>query len=108
MEPDNILLGDATGTDLPQKPVDETALNEVKTKAKYSRSKEYKELKAKADERIIFYQRFLPGNIPPEMVTDAERAKYWAIANIVIAELQQLFGEYGAAEQILKDEFGEQ
>jgi hypothetical protein len=108
MNPQNALIGDESGIDLPQKPVDEQALGELRNKAKYSRSKEYLELKAKAQVRIDFYKSFLPDGRPVATASKAERADAWGFANLLIAEFQQLFGEHENAEQILKDEFGEQ
>lgn len=103
MQPDNILLGDTTGIDLPEAAPDETALNELKHKAKYTRSKEYKDLKAKADLIIEKYQKFLPGNVEPELIPEQERAKYWAVASIVIKEINGLFSEHEGAQEELED-----
>ena len=107
MGPDNIILGDATGVDLPQKPVDDLALHELKKKAKYKKSKEYADLREKAQARIDFYKTFLPDGTPILATTREQRADAWALANIIIAEFEQLFGEHEQAEILLKEEFGE-
>ena len=100
-------MGDAMGIDLPQKPVDETAINELKNKAKYSRSTEFKELKAKAQTRIEFYQKFLPSGQPIGTATPEEMKGKWELANLLIAELNQLFSEYDEASVLLKETYGE-
>ena len=104
---DNAFTDNSIGTELPQKPVDDTALRELRNKVKYSKSKEFQELKAVADQRIDFYTKFLPNGKPIVDTTPAEREKMWQVANIVIAEFQQLFGEFEFVEEILKEEFGE-
>lgn len=107
MGPDNVLIGDMTGVELPEKPVDETALNELKKKSKYRKTKEYAELREKAQERIDFYKSFLPNGQPVATSDMAELGRQWALANIIIAEFEQLFGEHESADQLLKEEFGE-
>lgn len=107
MQPQNAVIGDESGVDLPQAPMDETALNELKAKAKYSKTKEYKELKAKADERIEFYQKFLPNGQPVGTATKGDMERKWEMANLLIAEFQQLFSEHENATQILREEFNE-
>lgn len=106
MQPNNSIIGDSYGTDLPEIAVDDTAKKELANKAKYSRSKEYKELKAKADARIEFYQRYLPNGQPIAVASKQERAEQWGFANLLIAEFNQLFDEHETAEQLFKDEFG--
>lgn len=105
--PSNAIMGDDTGTDLPQKPEDEEAINDLKRKAKYSRSKEYSELRQKAQERVEFYQRFLPNGQPVGTASKGDVERKWELANIIIAEFQQLFSEHENAAQLLKEEYNE-
>lgn len=107
MQPSNSLIGDSFGTDLPEIPPDDTGKQELANKVKYSRSKEYKELKAKADERIEFYKKFLPSGQLVGTTSKEELARKWELANILIAEFDQLFGEHENAEALFKEEFGE-
>lgn len=107
MEPQNIIMGDATGVELPQKEEDQTAIKELQKKAKYSRSKEYAALKEKAQARIEFYQRFLPSGMPVLGATPKELERKWELANIIIAEFDQLFSEHENADVLLKEAFGE-
>lgn len=98
----NGIIGDELGIDLPQKPLDETIVNEIKHKAKYSRSTEYKELRQKAQARIDFYQRFLPNGTPLGAEDRKSIEGKWEVANLLIAELLNLFDEYENAEENLK------
>lgn len=106
MNPQNSLIGDSFGTDLPEMKTDDTGKKELANKAKYSRSKEYKELKEKADQRIAFYQKFLPSGQLVGTASREEMARKWELANLIIAEFEQLFSEHEGAEQLFKEEFG--
>lgn len=103
----NGIIGDNLGIDLPQKPVDEIAINELRHKAKYSRSTEFKELREKAQARIEFYQKFLPNGQLIGTVTREEMQGKWELANLLIAELRNLFDEYEGADALLKETYGE-
>lgn len=104
MSPDNGLIGDIQSTELPQAPVaqQEEAITELKKKAKYSRSKEFAELKEHMEARIKFYQNFLPNGIPIATLPQKDASQHWPLANIVIAELQQVIDMYQNADEELK------
>jgi len=97
----NGIIGDVNPTELPQLAVDthNEAIAELNKKAKYSRSKEFQELKGKMEERIKFYQSYLPGGTPIVSITEEERGKYWAIADCVIGELQAVIDMYETANE---------
>ena len=102
MGPNNGIIGDAMGTDLPQMQPDETALNELKHKAKYKRSTEYKTLKASADANIAFYQQYLPNGL--EIGVDAQPStEDWKVANRIIKEFRLLFDDYEVADEELNE-----
>lgn len=99
-----IMGGDTSITDMPQTQVDDTAFLELQKTARFSKTAEYKELKKYLEDKITYWQSFLPGNVVPEHVPDEERGKYWAVSNIVVKELRAILNVYeGAAEQV-KDE----
>lgn len=104
MNQSNGLIGDMSATELPESPLldRQAAIDELKRKAKYSRSTEFKELSEKMQERITYYQSFLPGGVPVEQVSEEERGKYWAVANIVIRELQAVIDMYQSAQEQVK------
>ena len=103
MGSNNSIIGDAQGIDLPQMEQDDKFLVEEKKMAKYSRSAEFKKIKEHFEAKTAYYQQFLPGNVPPEMVPEEERAKYWAIANILIKEFQEVINMYENASEAVKD-----
>lgn len=105
MEPQHGLVGDISATELPEASLDkkEEALVELRKKAKYSRSKEFAELREYMEARIAHYQSFLPGNVPAEAVPEEERGKYWAVANMVITELRQVIDGYDGANEQVKE-----
>lgn len=106
-QPSNGLIGDNNPIDLPQKPVDDEAIAELRHKAKYTRSKEYKDLREKAQVRIDFYKKFLPNGQLIGTASREEMQGKWELANLLIAEFEQLFGEHEIAEEILKEVYGE-
>ena len=98
-------MGDMNSmTSLPQAPAEkqQEAAAQVKRKAKYSRSKEFQELKGMMENRIEFYKAFLPNGTPAALASKAELEQNWPVANIVIAELQQVIDMYQNAEEELK------
>lgn len=107
MQPDNAIIGDAQGIDLPQAVPDESAKLELASKAKYSKSKEYKDLRQKAEDRIGFYQKFLPNGQLVGTASKADMERKWELANLLIAEFQQLFSEHDNADALLKEEFSD-
>lgn len=100
---DNGIIGDMTGVDLPQAPTNEDYINELKKKARYSKSKEFKELREAMEQRIDFYTQFLPDGRPVGSVAPAEAQKYWTVANLVIAELKAVISAYDGSVELLKD-----
>lgn len=100
--PDNIIMGEATGIDLPQAEVEDTTLREEKKLAKYSRTAEFKRIQAHCEERIAFYQTQLPNGaeIGLEVVPSVED---WRVANRVIGEFKLLMNIYETAAEAVKD-----
>ena len=103
MNPQNIIMGDGTGVELPQMEVEDTTLAEEKKMAKYSRSAEFKKIQEWCEQRITFYQTFLPNGA--EVGLDvAPTAEDWRVANRVIGELKALINSYEIATQAVKDD----
>jgi hypothetical protein len=90
-------------TELPEKEADLEAVGEIQRKAKYSQTREFKEFKEKIDRKIEFYQQYLPGGVAPESIPEAERAKYWAVASIIIKEFKEILGEYEMAKELVAE-----
>lgn len=99
MAASNGLVGDDYPTELPQaQPSEDFVAEEVK-RARYSKTKEFKQFKEKMEAKIEYRQKFLPGGVPPENVTEEERGKYWAVASIVISDFREILGEYELAKE---------
>lgn len=103
MGPNNGIVGDAMGIDLPEMEVEPGFLNDEKKLAKFSRTAEFKRLKDYIDTRVIFYQTCLPDGRPVAGVSKQERIDAWDGANLVIMELTNILGQYDAAAEAVKD-----
>lgn len=83
----------------PPIPVEE--LKTEKELAQFASTKEFKRLEQHFQERIEFYQSYLPDGRP---VTAAPvTSEQWAIANGVIGELKLVLNTYLNAAEVVKD-----
>jgi hypothetical protein len=102
MEPQNNLIGDITGVELPHMNLEKEVLVEEKKMAKYSKTKEFKRIKEHCEDRIKFYQHYLPNGT--EVALDVRpTAEDWAVANRVIGELKALMNMYQIASEAVKE-----
>jgi hypothetical protein len=99
----NAIVGDEFGIDLPETEQLEDQRAEEKSMARFSKTKEFKALKSKIDERIEFYQKVLPDGRPLTAVEAAERAEQWVIANVVIGEFKAILQAYTQAKEAVED-----
>lgn len=101
MSSQNAIMGDLT-LDLPRAAIEEETLVEERKMAKYSKSKEFKRIVAYVEERIAFYQNYLPNGM--EVGSGQEvTAEDWRVANRVIMELKVLIGQYETASEAVKE-----
>lgn len=101
--PDNTIMGDDTGIDLPQMQIDENTLVHEKKMAKYSKTAEFKRIQEWCEERIRFYQTKLPNGA--EIGLDvAPSGEDWRVANRVIGELKALINMYEIAQDAVDNE----
>lgn len=102
MNPSNAIIGDETGFDIPQAEVQKEFLVEEKKMAKFTRTAEWKRIQEHCDERINFYQTFLPNGA--EVGLDvAPTTEDWRVANRVIGELKALRNMYQIANDAVRD-----
>lgn len=99
----NAIIGDNYGIDIPDVSLDKDSLDEEKSMARFSKSKEFKKLKEIMQSRIDFYQKALPDGRPVSAVDTAERAQMWVIANAVIGEFNMILQAYENAKEAVKD-----
>lgn len=97
------IIGDAQATELPEMVVDETMLNDEKKMARYSKTDEFMRIQEHFEAKIAFYQQFLPGGIPITAVTEEERGKYWAVADLLIKEFREVIDMYENAAEAVND-----
>lgn len=102
MEPQNSIIGDSFGTDLPQMQINEETLVEEKKMARYSKSAEFKRIKEHCEERVAFYQTKLPNGL--EIGLDyIPNTEDWRVANRIIGEFILLMNMYENAADAVKD-----
>ena len=97
------IIGDNYGIDIPDMSFDKESLDEEKSMARFSKSKEFKRLKEIMQSRIDFYQKALPDGRPISAVDTVERANMWVIANAVIGEFNLILQAYENAKDATKD-----
>jgi hypothetical protein len=103
MNPQNGLIGDVSATELPQMEIDETILVEEKKMAKYSKTAEFKRIQNHFQDRIAFYQTYLPDGRPVATVSNQERLDNWAVANILVKEFDQVINLFDNARNVVEE-----
>lgn len=92
------IIGDEMGTELPEVELDQTILHEEKKLAKFSRTAEFKRQKEYMEQRIDFYNKYLPGGA--EIGVDVHpTAEDWRVANRVIGEFKAFLDQYEIARE---------
>lgn len=104
MQPDNAIIGDAQGIDLPQALVNEQDLTKEKNMAKYSKSKEFQDIREYWEGRISFFQTFLPNGTEARFVVPDEKvAQQWVLASNIIVEIKAFLSQYDNAREIVEN-----
>lgn len=89
---------------VPQAQDDDGQLKELQAAARFAKSKQYKDLKERRENRIKFYQQYLPdGTAIGAQKATIEVAQMWVAANVIIAELRLELDYYDGAEDMLKE-----
>lgn len=103
--PQNAIVGEDFGTSLPQMDVDKTALAKEKNMARFAKSQEFKALRSHLEERIIFYQSYLPGGDYNGLskMDNAQLGESWKVACAVINEFRAVLAAYDQAAAALKE-----
>lgn len=99
----DVIQGDSFGTELPTTKVDEQALDDEKKMARYSKTAEYQRLKEFLENRVKFFQNYLPGGQRVQDVPAEERAAYWQAACVIVSELRNILDEYERAREAVED-----
>ena len=104
--PDNGIIGNqGFPTDLPQTQVPEADLSRERSMAKFSKTEEFKALKAAVESRIDFYQKYMPGtpDTPIAHVPNEERGYMWLASSIIIDEFRSILSAYEQAADAVKN-----
>lgn len=99
-----IIGGNDFGMDMPETQAPEDAMAEITKAAKFSKTAEFKELKAYLEARIQYFQANLPGGQPVSQVDPNVVGPMWVAADTVIREFQAVINVYESAAQQVKDE----
>lgn len=103
MNPANGIIGDATGIDLPEATPDPQMLNEEKKMARYSKTAEFARIQEHFQERIDFYQQYLPDGRPIGAVPKKDLEAMWITANILIGEFKAVINMYETAAEVVSE-----
>lgn len=107
MGPKNAIIGDNQLPELPRTEVPQQDLSVEKKMAEFSRTAEFQRLKNYAEERIGFYQSYLPNGDPvikDPSLSLSELGARWLASNIVIGEFRSLINAYEQASQIVREQ----
>lgn len=100
---ENGIVGDQDGpTEIPQTQISEDLLTQEKNLAKYSKTKEFKELKSYLEARIEFFKNYLPDGKEVRFLAEPEMGIKWVVANNVINEFNAVLTRYEQARSIVK------
>lgn len=105
----NGITGDDFQSDLPRTTSDQPSpevaaeLAELARMAKFARSADFKTLKAHLEQRIDFYQKYMPNGQSVLNVPTAEAGAMWQAANCIVGELSAIISSYENAAGQLKE-----
>lgn len=112
MGPRNGIVGDEDpGFDaLARTEVDPQVMAELSKTARFSKTAEYKALKEYWEQRIAFYQTYLPDGKPvgASELTDEELGHRWRSANVIIGEFKAQEAIYEQAAEEVKNATAQQ
>lgn len=101
----NGIVGDDFGTELPETDKLDPQMAEIQNAAKYTKTREYQELKSFLETRMDFYRQYLPNGKPVVGEQDVEElGKMWLAANVIIGEFSNIINVYEQAAKTVKEE----
>lgn len=105
MGPKHGIVGNPLEFDIPVMPISENELVDEKKAARFSKTAEFKKLKEHFEQRISFYQTWLPNGkaVQETELSDAELGSRWRTANLVINELNMVISAYEQAREVVED-----
>lgn len=106
--PQNVPMGDMDESmNVPESVVPMETLVEEKNKAKYSKTKEFKEIRQYWEDRIKFFESYLPAGLETRwQVPSDDIAQQWVLANNIIAEVRAFLRQYDDAVEVVSNDPG--
>lgn len=101
--PQHGIVGDDSVTELPETTIDENQLVDEQKAAKFSKTAEFKKLKEHLEDRIEFYQKYLPDGRAVVEEPAAELGNKWMIANAIIGEFTAVIAAYEEAAKVVQE-----
>lgn len=97
--PTNTPLGDQGLDELPQTQVPQDTLQRERAMAQFSKTAEFRALKEAIENRVAFYQNYMPGTQDVKIVqlTNEERGYMWLAASVIIEEFRSILLAYEQA-----------
>lgn len=101
--PQNAIIGNDFGIDLPETDFPQRDLTDEKKMAKFTRTAEYARQKAWAEAKIKHYQTFLPDGRKLSEAPSSELSAHWIAANEIISVLNEFMTSYELANEIVEE-----
>jgi len=101
--PQNAVVGDTYGIDLPQTQIAKEDLADERRRAAVTRTKEWKDIKAALEYEIELQKRFLPGGQSVKDIPMDEVGPRWVAAVHVIDSLENVINYYERANEVVKE-----
>lgn len=109
----NAIVGDLDEpTKLPQTEVPKEQLTDELKLAKYSKTAEFQRLKEFMEDRILFYQHYLPSGVKVEgdpkkdgfqiNLPNGDLTAHWIAACVIIKEFESIIGSYEYAAEAVE------
>jgi hypothetical protein len=100
----NAVTGDEFGMDVPETLVDTPQLDEEARKAKYSKTKEFKEIRKYWEDRREFFKTYTPSGAEIRFqIPNEDIAQQWVLANNMITEIDCFLSQYSNAADALRN-----
>lgn len=99
----NAITDDTFGMEMPVTQVEELSLVNERNMAKFSKTKEFKVLKDYLENRIEFFQKYLPDGRPLTTENVMPNGTDWTVANLVIGEFKSVLQAYDDAAEAIKN-----
>lgn len=108
--PANGIIGSDAGygLDLPETQPDEADISQERAMARFSKTAEFKALKATIEQRITYFKRYMPSSRHDDLafrdMPNEERGWRALAADVIIEELTNIISAYEMANEVVRDD----